>query len=107
MPKPISSTSGGCFDRFQPVAAIIGSSNFTRAGLLSNKELNLVHRVTLAAEEVGPERVKGMLEKPERVQLGTIADTDRVLAANVPGVLAIFALTDWYEQQSGNGSDTT
>ena len=91
--------SGGGFDRFQPVAAIVGSSNFTRAGLLSNKELNLVHRATLAADEVGPERVKGMLEKPERVQLGTIANADRALAANIPGVLAISALTDWYEQQ--------
>jgi len=91
--------SGGGFDRFQPVAAIVGSSNLTRAGLLSNKELNLVHRANLGADEVGPERVKGILEKPERVQLGTIADEDRALAANVPGVLAISALTDWYEQQ--------
>ncbi len=91
--------SGGGFDRFQPVAAIVGSSNFTRAGLLSNKELNLVHRATLAADEVGPERVKGILEKPERVQLGHIADADRTLAANVPGVLAISTLTEWYEQQ--------
>jgi len=32
--------SGGGFARFHPVAAIVGSSNFTRPGLLINKELN-------------------------------------------------------------------
>ena len=36
--------SGGGFDRFAPVAAIVGSSNFTRPGLTTNKELNLSHR---------------------------------------------------------------
>ncbi|HEV2582277.1 MAG TPA: phospholipase D-like domain-containing protein, partial [Ktedonobacteraceae bacterium] len=36
--------SGGGFARFDPVAAIVGSSNFTRPGLLTNKELNLAHR---------------------------------------------------------------
>ncbi len=91
--------SGGGFDRFQPVAAIVGSSNFTRAGLLSNKELNLVHRANLAHDEVGPERVKGILGKAERLQLGAIEEEDRALAANVPGILAINALTEWYEQQ--------
>lgn len=44
--------------KFAPVAAIVGSSNFTSAGPLSNKELNLTHRANLLPEEVSPERVK-------------------------------------------------
>jgi len=53
--------SGGGFERFSPVAAIVGSSNFTRPGLLTNKELNLVHRANLSPAEVSPEQVKGLL----------------------------------------------
>src|SRR5436190_13268533 len=32
-------------DRLRPYAAIVGSSNFTGPGLVSNRELNLIHRV--------------------------------------------------------------
>src|SRR5229473_6130887 len=66
--------SGGGFERFNPVAAIVGSSNFTRAGLLSNKELNLAHRANLLPEEVSPERVKGLLESSERKLLAQVGD---------------------------------
>ncbi|MGH7137932.1 MAG: phospholipase D-like domain-containing protein, partial [Pirellulales bacterium] len=38
-------------DRLRPFAAIVGSSNFTGPGLVSNKELNLVHRVILPSED--------------------------------------------------------
>src|SRR5262249_47289693 len=38
-------------DRLCPFAAIVGSSNFTGPGLVSNRELNLVHRVILPTEE--------------------------------------------------------
>src|SRR5205823_5335903 len=38
-------------DRLRPFAAIVGSSNFTGPGLVSNAELNLVHRVILPTEE--------------------------------------------------------
>src|SRR5450755_563374 len=91
--------SGGGFEHFNPVAAIVGSSNFTRAGLLSNKELNLVHRANLAAEEITPERLRGLIEKGERKRLDQLDETERVLAANIPGVLAINGLAAWYEQQ--------
>src|SRR6266852_6023861 len=80
--------SGGGFERFTPVAAIVGYSNFTRAGLLSNKELNLTHRANLLPEEVSPERVKGLLESSERKLLAQVSEDERVTAANVPGVLA-------------------
>jgi len=35
------------FDRFPPILAVVGSSNFTVPGLTSNRELNLVHKVLL------------------------------------------------------------
>ncbi len=91
--------SGGGFERFNPVAAIVGSSNFTRAGLLSNKELNLAHCANLLPEEVSPERVKGLLESGERKLLAQVSEDERVTAANVPGVLAISELAEWYERQ--------
>src|SRR5713101_5523263 len=91
--------SGGGFERFIPVAAIVGSSNFTRAGLLSNKELNLAHRANLLPEEVSPERVKGLLESSERKLLAQVGEDERMTAANVPGVLAIHELAEWYERQ--------
>ena len=91
--------SGGGFERFIPVAAIVGSSNFTRPGLQTNKELNLTHRANLSPEEVEPERVKGLLESSERKRLGQLGEFERVTAANIPGVLAINELAEWYERQ--------
>src|SRR5713226_4272991 len=91
--------SGGGFERFHPVAAIVGSSNFTRPGLLTNKELNLAHRANLSPTEVSPERVKGFLESSDRKRLAELSDPERVTAANVPGVLAINELSAWYERQ--------
>ncbi len=40
------------FDRFRPILAIVGSSNFTIPGLTSNRELNLTHKVLLDPAEV-------------------------------------------------------
>jgi superfamily II DNA or RNA helicase len=91
--------SGGGFERFVPVAAIVGSSNFTRPGLQTNKELNLTHRANLSPEEVEPERVKGLLESSERKRLTQLGEFERVTAANIPGVLAINELAEWYDQQ--------
>src|ERR671922_953203 len=39
------------FDRFRPILAIVGSSNFTIPGLTSNRELNLAHKVLLDSAE--------------------------------------------------------
>src|SRR5438067_4126650 len=54
-------------DRLRPFAAIVGCSNFTGPGLVSNRELNLVHRVILPEEQAvdfeAAERV-GYLEQP-------------------------------------------
>jgi len=91
--------SGGGFARFAPVAAIVGSSNFTRPGLQSNKELNLVHRANLSAQEIDPEQLRGLLENEDRKHLGQMSEAQRLVAANVPGVRAIAQLADWYERQ--------
>jgi superfamily II DNA or RNA helicase len=91
--------AGGGFAHFLPVAAIVGSSNFTHAGLLTNKELNLVHRANLSPAEIGPIQLKGLLESPDSKQLAQIDESDRTLSANVPGIIAINELASWYERQ--------
>src|SRR5713226_2255787 len=91
--------SGGGFERFTPVAAIVGSSNFTRPGLQTNKELNLAHRANLSPREVEPDRVKSFLESADLKRLEQLGEVERVTAANVPGVLAINDLAEWYERQ--------
>ena len=93
------------FVRFSPHTAIVGSSNFTRAGLYASRELNLVHRANLAPEEIDPERVKGIMEKHERKQLNNVAEEQRISAANVPGLLAMHQLNRWYEQAWDEASD--
>src|SRR5258707_14692819 len=80
--------SGGGFERFVPVAAIVGSSNFTRPGLQTNKELNLTHRANLSPEEVEPERVKRLLESSERKRLAQLGEFEPVTPANIPAALA-------------------
>ncbi len=91
--------SGGGFAHVLPLAAIVGSSNFTRAGLQTNKELNLAHRANLEPNEVSAERVKGLLENNDRKLLSQIAENERMVATNVPGVLAINELATWYDRQ--------
>src|SRR5437660_4241378 len=91
--------SGGGFARFHPVAAIVGSSNFTRPVLLINKELNLAHRANLSPQEVSPEQVRSLLESGEHKRLAELGDLERVTAANVPRVLAINELSACYERQ--------
>ncbi|MGI8551456.1 MAG: helicase-related protein [Dehalococcoidia bacterium] len=92
-------------DRLLPVAAIVGSSNFTRPGLVTNRELNLSHRADLAASEIAPERMRPMLDAPIRGMLVQIDETHRLMAANLPGVLAINDLSDWYERQWADARD--
>jgi superfamily II DNA or RNA helicase len=90
---------GGGFERFLPLAAIVGSSNFTRPGLLTNKELNLTHRANLLPEETSLERVKPLMDTEERKRLERIDEIDRQTAANIPGIVAINELAEWFERQ--------
>ena len=76
----------GGADRFQPIAAIVGSSNFTGAGLTTNRELNLSHKTALTEEEmagIGPPPADGAQDMERRRQLMSgvgaqaIAELDR------------------------------
>lgn len=93
------------FERVNPLVALVGSSNFTRPGLLSNKELNLAHRANLEEDEVGPEHVRGLMPNEERQQLKTLNREMQRIAANVPGLLAINELAEWYERQWEDARD--
>ena len=44
--------SNSLFDYLNPLVGIVGSSNFTAPGLLTNRELNLVHKTLLDADEI-------------------------------------------------------
>ena len=95
-------------DRLRPYAAFVGSSNFTGPGLVSNKELNLVHRVILpteeavdreAAERVGYLETLGQRETlldPSGVDVPE--DARRFIKSEV-GARAITDLMSWYERQ--------
>jgi SNF2 family DNA or RNA helicase len=87
------------FLRIAPLAAVVGSSNFTRAGLRLNKELNVVHRADLSAREITLERAHGLVEREERQHLITLSDEQRRAAANLPGLLALHELAQWYQSQ--------
>ena len=79
----------GGADRFQPVAAIVGSSNFTGPGLTTNKELNLSHKTVLSEEEIahiGPPLVDGREKIEHRSQL-----------ASGVGAQAIGELDRWFQ----------
>ena len=81
----------GGADRFQPVAAIVGSSNFTGPGLTSNSELNLSHKTALTEEEmarIGPLPVDGQEEMELR----------RELMSGV-GAQAITELDRWFRER--------
>ena len=80
----------GGADRFQPIAAIVGSSNFTGPGLTTNKELNLSHKTVLTEDEVvriGPPPVDGAQE----------LDLRRELMSSV-GAQAITELDRWFRE---------
>ena len=87
----------GGADRFQPVAAIVGSSNFTGAGLTTNRELNLSHKTVLTEEEmarIGPPPVDGREEMELR----------RELMSGV-GAQAITELDCWFRDRWDESTD--
>ena len=87
----------GGADRFQPVAAIVGSSNFTGAGLTTNRELNLSHKTGLTEEEmlrIDPAPVDGREEMELR----------RELMSGV-GAQAITELDRWFRERWGESRD--
>lgn len=97
---------GGLFDRFKPVMAIVGSSNFTGPGLTSNRELNLAHKVLLESEEVeDPEAAEAVswLAAARPGERGS-AESRQLVKSEV-GARAILDLEEWYEGVWGEARD--
>ena len=94
------------FDRFRPILAIVGSSNFTTPGFTSNRELNLAHKVLIDPEEVEDSDATYAVSwltdaKPsERITL-----ENRQLLKSEVGARAIIDLETWYERQWADAHD--
>ena len=96
----------GLFDRFRPVMAVVGSSNFTTPGLTSNRELNLAHKVLLDTKEVeDPEAAEAVswLAPARPAKLGD-PESQRLVKSEI-GARAILDLEEWYEAAWGEAGD--
>jgi hypothetical protein len=99
-------------DRLRPFAAIVGFSNFTGAGLVSNKELNLVHRVILPTEEAVDREAAHLAAYLEHGgefvakddQANVSPGTRRFIKSEV-GARAVTDLMGWYERQWSDSVD--
>jgi superfamily II DNA or RNA helicase len=94
------------FDRFRPVLAIVGSSNFTAPGLTTNRELNLAHKVLLdpddAEDKDAAYAVRWLTDvKPSP----NITNANRQLLKSEVGARAIIDLEKWYERQWQDSRD--
>ncbi len=87
-------------DRFQPLVAIVGSSNFTGPGLTTNRELNVSHKAVLTPEEVTETHLE--VEQRPRIPNGLDAafafEEKRRLMGTV-GATAIQELDRWFQRQ--------
>ncbi len=87
-------------DRFIPVAGIVGSSNWTQAGLTTNQELNLTHKAIVDPDEAedldAQAAVEPLLGLPPA---GSDPDAAvrRAIKSEV-GARAILELSDWYDR---------
>ena len=101
-------------DRMRPFAAIVGSSNFTGPGLAANRELNLVHRVFLPADDprdadaargvsyLGYDRERESILDPSGVE---VPDNARRFIKSEVGARAIADLMAWYEARWAESID--
>ena len=96
----------GLFDRFRPVVAIVGSSNFTGPGLTSNRELNLAHKVLLDPEEVEDSQAeKAVAWLSDQAESERISSKNRQLIKSEVGARAIIELEQWFERQWQDARD--
>ncbi|MBW1987871.1 MAG: helicase, partial [Deltaproteobacteria bacterium] len=94
------------FDRFRPILAIVGSSNFTVPGLTSNRELNLAHKVLLDPAEVDdPEATLAVSWLSDARPSKMIKPENRQLLKSEVGARAIIDLERWYDQQWEDARD--
>lgn len=88
------------FDRFRPILAIVGSSNFTAPGLSSNRELNLTHKVLIDPEEIeDPDAARAVAWLSDVRPSERITQENRQLLKSEVGARAIIDLKGWYERQ--------
>ena len=95
-------------DRLRPYAAIVGSSNFTGPGLVSNRELNLVHRVLPPGEDPRDPEAAGRiayLDEAGGPAGAEVADAARRAIKSEVGARAITDLARWYEQRWAESAD--
>jgi hypothetical protein len=94
------------FDRFRPILAIVGSSNFTIPGLTSNRELNLAHKVLLdTAEAEDRDATYAVSWLTDAKPSERITVENRQLLKSEVGARAIIDLESWYEKQWADGID--
>jgi len=94
------------FDRFKPVLAIVGSSNFTAPGLTSNRELNLAHKVLLNPQEIDdPEATIAVSWLSDARPSRLITAANQQLLKSEVGARAIIDLERWYERQWADSKD--
>ena len=88
------------FDFLNPLAGIVGSSNFTLPGLLTNRELNLVHKTLLDEDEIDDPEARGHVNHHADVRLNAaIKDGNQRLLKSEVGARAIMDLSRWYDTQ--------
>lgn len=94
------------FDRFRPILAVVGSSNFTIPGLTSNRELNLAHKVLLDESEAEDAAAAQAVEwlSDSHASEG-ITQQNRQLLKSEVGARAIIDLERWYQRQWDDGRD--
>jgi superfamily II DNA or RNA helicase len=94
------------FDRFRPVAAIVGSSNFTTAGLTSNRELNLTHKLLLdPGEATDPDAQAAVGWLTEDKPSTATKELNRQLIKSEVGARAIIELGEWFEGRWADAID--
>ena len=101
------SVASGTFDRMRPIIGIVGSSNFTRAGLTTNKELNVSHKIILDHDEIDDKEARALIDwHPElRCQELNAPDPERRVYKSEVGARALNELAEWYEGEWGAAED--
>ncbi|MCC7107035.1 MAG: helicase [Chloroflexi bacterium] len=92
------------WDRFQPVAAIVGSSNFTGPGLTSNRELNLSHKAVFDDLDEGADPTLFWPRQASR-QISIDDREQQLLWKASVGARAIADLDAWFERQWAASED--
>jgi phosphatidylserine/phosphatidylglycerophosphate/cardiolipin synthase-like enzyme len=80
-----SSDPKALFDHLNPIVGIVGSSNFTGPGLVSNRELNLVHKTVLEEVEIDDPEARGAVghQALARLNAEIVPENQRLLKSEV------------------------